>query len=36
MRKTTKIASHINGNSAEIRGAYLPKTLIDGLRSVDV
>lgn len=35
MRKTTKIASHINGNCAEIRGPYLPNTLIDDLMPVD-
>jgi hypothetical protein len=30
------IASHINGSSADIRDTYLPNTLIDELRSVDV
>lgn len=37
MRKSTEIASHINGNSTEIRGACLPNTLTDDIyMSVDV
>jgi hypothetical protein len=36
MRKTKKIASHISGNSADIRGASVAYTLMDVIKSADV